>query len=79
MRFASRAVGARRAGEGDLEFVIVPVAVGVAAQAEGAAVGFLVQRRVVKPMRGGELESLAEPDHGKLPCVDAEMKKRGRS
>ena len=61
-----RAACIRLADERHLLLVVVPVAAGVGALAEGLAVLFVAHRRVVQPVRRGEFEFLTESQHGLL-------------
>ncbi len=51
--------GLRRNGaaDGDLEKIVVAVAVGMIALAVGLAVGGFAERRIVQPVRGGQTDS----------------------
>ena len=61
-----QAVAIECAGEGDLQFVVVPVPERVVAFAERLAILSIAQCGIVLPMGGGEFKLLAESNHGML-------------
>src|SRR6185437_17100986 len=57
----------------------MPMPMRIVAFAIGPAVVRFVQRRVMEPMRGGELEFLTELNHRILPCTNRNSLEGGKA